>query len=247
MACLARAWTTVRSPLASVSAWRPALAPAGWPRGTGRGRGQARGRARGHTPWAAPARTEADGAARVVSRPASGPRGRGPLGGASRAGGPSLMRPTMGITTLCPPPGVAKANLEAPALRDLARGIKAGPGMAASCPRGKSEAGLAAYQGRTWEGGPHHLAWPLRAGWVLARGTPRSAVAARLAPATRARRAPAGSGGRGLPAASPISGGQGSVHECATSWPDSTTIAPARVCRQGSYVETCHSRSGAHV
>jgi len=72
-----------------------------------------------------------------------------------------------------PPPGVAKADLEAPALRDRARGIKAGPGMAASCPRGKSEAGLAAYQGRPWEGGPHHLAWPLRAGWFLLGETSR--------------------------------------------------------------------------
>ena len=118
-----------------------------------------------------------------------------------------------------PPPGVAKADLEAPALRDLARGIKAGPGMAASCPRGKSEAGLAAYQGRTWEGGPHHLAWPLRAGWFWLGEPPEVSSGRPPCPCHQGATGSAGSEGGAAHAASPISGGQGSVHECATSWP----------------------------
>jgi hypothetical protein len=49
----------------------------------------------------------------------------------------------------------------------LARVIKAGGCLEASFRRGKSEAGMDAYQVRTWEGWHHHMALTLMAVWFL--------------------------------------------------------------------------------
>jgi hypothetical protein len=65
------------------------------------------------------------------------------------------------------PTGVAKGDLEEPSLRELARVIKAGTCIEASFQRGKGEAGLDAYQVRTWEGWHHHMALTLIAVWFL--------------------------------------------------------------------------------
>jgi hypothetical protein len=45
--------------------------------------------------------------------------------------------------------------------------IQAGGGIEASFRRGKSEAGMDAYQVRTWEGWHHHMALTLMAVWFL--------------------------------------------------------------------------------
>src|SRR5262249_4375289 len=65
------------------------------------------------------------------------------------------------------PTGVAKEDLEEPSLRELARVIKAGTCIEASFQRGKGEAGMDAYQVRTWEGWHHHMALTLIAVWFL--------------------------------------------------------------------------------
>ena len=63
--------------------------------------------------------------------------------------------------------------LEEPSLAELARVIKAGTCMEASCKRGKSEAGMDEYQVRTWEGWHHHMALTLIAVWFLISETHR--------------------------------------------------------------------------
>jgi len=71
------------------------------------------------------------------------------------------------------PTGVAKEDLEEPPLRELARVIKAGTCIEASFQRGKGEAGMDAYQVRTWEGWHHHMALTLIAVWFLISETHR--------------------------------------------------------------------------
>ena len=71
------------------------------------------------------------------------------------------------------PPGVAKQDLEEPSLGELARVIKAGTCIEASFQRGKGEAGMDAYQVRTWEGWHHHMALTLIAVWFLIGETHR--------------------------------------------------------------------------
>jgi SRSO17 transposase len=63
--------------------------------------------------------------------------------------------------------------LEEPSLAELARVIKAGGCIEASFKRGKSEAGMDAYQVRTWEGWHHHMALTLIAVWFLISETHR--------------------------------------------------------------------------
>jgi len=71
------------------------------------------------------------------------------------------------------PLGMAKEDLEEPSLLELARVIKAGMGIEASFQRGKGEAGMDAYQVRTWEGWHHHMALTLIAVWFLISETHR--------------------------------------------------------------------------
>ncbi len=71
------------------------------------------------------------------------------------------------------PTGVAKEDLEEPSLMELARVIKAGTCIEASFQRGKGEAGMDAYQVRTWEGWHHHMALTLIAVWFLISETHR--------------------------------------------------------------------------
>jgi hypothetical protein len=54
------------------------------------------------------------------------------------------------------PTWVSKVELAEPSLAELARVIKAGVCIEASFNRGKGEAGMDAYQVRTWEGWHHH-------------------------------------------------------------------------------------------
>jgi len=65
------------------------------------------------------------------------------------------------------PTCVAHRALKAPSLGDLARVITAGTCIEASFKRGKGEAGMDAYQVRTWEGWHHHTALTLIAVWFL--------------------------------------------------------------------------------
>ena len=60
-----------------------------------------------------------------------------------------------------------------PSLGELARVIKAGACIEASFQRGKGEAGMDAYQVRTWEGWHHHMALTLIAVWFLIEETHR--------------------------------------------------------------------------
>jgi hypothetical protein len=71
------------------------------------------------------------------------------------------------------PTGVAKEDLEEPALMELARVLKAGTCIEASFQRGKGEAGMDAYQVHTWEGWHHHMALTLIAVWFLVSETHR--------------------------------------------------------------------------
>ncbi len=68
---------------------------------------------------------------------------------------------------------VAAVELEEPSLVELARVIKAGVCIEASFQRGKSEAGMDAYQVRTWQGWHHHMALSLIAVWFLIGETHR--------------------------------------------------------------------------
>jgi SRSO17 transposase len=65
------------------------------------------------------------------------------------------------------PAGGSKAERKEPSLGELARVIKAGACIEASFQRGKGEAGMDAYQVRTWEGWHHHIALTLIAVWFL--------------------------------------------------------------------------------
>src|SRR5262245_26024011 len=78
-----------------------------------------------------------------------------------------------GYRSYLTPTGGAKQDLEKPSLRELARVIKAGTCIEASFQRGKGEAGMDAYQVRTWEGWHHHMALTLIAVWFLIGETHR--------------------------------------------------------------------------
>ena len=71
------------------------------------------------------------------------------------------------------PTCVAHRALQEPSLGELARVIKAGACIEASFQRGKGEAGMDAYQVRTWEGWHHHIALTLIAVWFLIGETHR--------------------------------------------------------------------------
>jgi len=71
------------------------------------------------------------------------------------------------------PTCVAHRELQEPSLRELARVIKAGTCIEASFQRGKGEAGMDAYQVRTWEGWHHHMVLTLIAVWFLIGETHR--------------------------------------------------------------------------
>jgi SRSO17 transposase len=71
------------------------------------------------------------------------------------------------------PTEVSEGELEEPSLSELARVIKAGPCIEASFKRGKGEAGMDAYQVRTWQGWHHHMALSLMAVWFLIGETHR--------------------------------------------------------------------------
>jgi len=71
------------------------------------------------------------------------------------------------------PTWVSKVELKEPSLGELARVIKAGVCIEASFKRGKGEAGMDAYQVRTWEGWHHHMALSLIAVWFLLGETHR--------------------------------------------------------------------------
>jgi hypothetical protein len=71
------------------------------------------------------------------------------------------------------PTCAANRELEEPSLGELARVIKARTSIEASFQRGKGEAGMDAYQVRTWEGWHHHMALTLIAVWFLIEETHR--------------------------------------------------------------------------
>ena len=68
---------------------------------------------------------------------------------------------------------MSESELEEPLLAELVRVIKAGACIEASLQRGKGEAGMDAYQGRTWQGWHHHMALTLIAVWFLVEETHR--------------------------------------------------------------------------
>jgi len=80
------------------------------------------------------------------------------------------------VTPTC----VSEGELAEPSLAELARAIKAGLCIEASFKRGKSEAGMDAYQVRTWQGWHHHMALSLIPVWFLIGETHRGQ---RLTPA----------------------------------------------------------------
>ena len=71
------------------------------------------------------------------------------------------------------PTCVSESELEKPLLAELARVITAGACIEASFQRGKGEAGMDAYQVRTWQGWHYHMALSLIAVWFLIGETHR--------------------------------------------------------------------------
>ena len=71
------------------------------------------------------------------------------------------------------PTGVSEVEPKEQSLGELARVIQAGTCIEASFKRGKGEAGMDAYQVRTWEGWHHHMALTLIAVWFLISETHR--------------------------------------------------------------------------
>jgi SRSO17 transposase len=71
------------------------------------------------------------------------------------------------------PTRVSESVREEPSLAELARVIKAGICIEASFKRGKGEAGMDAYQVRTWQGWHHHMVLSLIAVWFLIGETHR--------------------------------------------------------------------------
>jgi len=71
------------------------------------------------------------------------------------------------------PTGGSEVELAEPSLAELARVIKAGVCIEASFKRGKGEAGMDAYQVRTWGGWHHHMALSLISVWFLIGETHR--------------------------------------------------------------------------
>jgi hypothetical protein len=71
------------------------------------------------------------------------------------------------------PAGGSEAERKEPSLGELARVIKAGACIEASFKRGKGEAGMDAYQVRTWAGWHHHRTLSLIAVWFLIGETQR--------------------------------------------------------------------------
>jgi len=69
--------------------------------------------------------------------------------------------------------GGSEVEREALSLGELARVIKAGTCIEASFKRGKGEAGMDAYQVRTWQGWHHHMVLSLIAVWFLIGETHR--------------------------------------------------------------------------
>jgi SRSO17 transposase len=67
----------------------------------------------------------------------------------------------------------SEAKREKPALAEVARVIKASLCIEASFKRGKGEAGMDAYQARTWQGWHHHMVLSLIAVWFLIGETHR--------------------------------------------------------------------------
>jgi hypothetical protein len=71
------------------------------------------------------------------------------------------------------PAGGSEAEIKEPSLGELARVIKAGACIEASFQRGKGEAGMDAYQVRTWDGWHHHMDLSLITVWFLIGETHR--------------------------------------------------------------------------
>jgi SRSO17 transposase len=71
------------------------------------------------------------------------------------------------------PTCVAEVELAEPSLSELARVMKAGACIEASCKRGKGEVGMDEYQVRTWPGWHHHMTLSLMAVWFLIGETHR--------------------------------------------------------------------------
>src|SRR5262245_11669564 len=98
---------------------------------------------------------------------------RRPLADEGALAGQSSPDARYGYRYYLTPTGVAKQDLEEPSLMELTRVIKAGTCIEASFQRGKGEAGMDAYQVRTWEGWHHHMALTLIAVWFLISETHR--------------------------------------------------------------------------
>jgi hypothetical protein len=162
-----------KAPWQAVSAWRHALAPAGWTRLPGRA---------GATGPVA----RAMGTRRVqtrLERKRTGPEEwlgvtRRPRTDASTSAGTAAREATehdgrdsdrYSLTPTSP----ATSELLEPSRAELARVSTAGLCLAAGCKRGNGEAGLDAYQGRTWEGWQHPLGLSLSAVWVVIGETHR--------------------------------------------------------------------------
>jgi SRSO17 transposase len=167
VACVSRAWTAAESPLAIGKRVAPLTRPGRVDAVDGARRGERpSGDRHDHTPRADPPRTQTDGTRRVVGRHPSPARGRQHVGApASRDASDQDARHR--YRYYFTPTQTTDSELAEPSLAELARVIKAGVCIEASFQRGKSEAGMDAYQVRTWEGWHHHMALTLISVWFL--------------------------------------------------------------------------------
>src|SRR6266704_2708715 len=105
----------------------------------------------------------------VTRQPLSDDRTLGPRASRDATDQDARHRYQYYLTPAC----VSAVEWEEPSLLELARVIKAGACIEASCKRGKGEVGMDEYQVRTWQGWHHHMALSLISVWFLIGETHR--------------------------------------------------------------------------
>jgi len=162
-----------KAPWQSVTDWRKSLNPQAWRRLTGRDGekgpvGIEMGKRRVQTRLERK-RTGPEAWLVVPRRPLADDRTLEPRASRDATDQDARYRYQYSLT----PTGGSEVELAEPSLAELARVIKAGTCLEASCKRGKGEVGMDEYQVRAWQGWHHHMVLALLAVWFLISETHR--------------------------------------------------------------------------